>query len=1134
MGKISLDLSSIKAAGVYTIEIDNSVRSTTTTNAIRLCVGFSNKGPFNRPVFLQKDSDRTTIYGDIDTKLEHKGCFFNRMLRTLLSAGPTLALNLLKVDDTFDGPDQVNYTALSLNAGAANPKVMSKKGYGEYDYLDKTIDATVYNISEGDSIPFVGTTPYSSLYNRSRFWTPDKELLTAAVARGLGNVDYSTGSGTYEHCNLLNFANVGTEEFSLLVFKPENVAGYNVTAESWYGGKQNIPFGWIRPGDYISDYFIHVICVKGNWTNYSVLSQDPIWKAYFDNKGVIKEKINNFISAEGIIILGSWSGIIIPDFVNKQGENISIERKINASTERTGLLMSFNEDAAHVLTYDYTGVDVDGADEDAMSTSIGAWGYDIDGDNEIAEGGESPYIVDMVGHEVFRNNSDITANEYGYLNVSECYQIPADAVFAGDKPNPVNKILVCIKEDKNIDNTSSSDDALVNLVNGVNSYQPGIYLPFDFVKVGSNGNISTHPTVNDVVETCINNKIFYIVDKDNVLLSKPFTVTVNDNTVLSNGDDLNVCVCITIQGIKYYISINIKVGASGSITIKMGTDIEIVNIVNALPVTDDKNSDSKGLYPICYLVAPINFEAAKSVTGVNFLSYNYVYDEAKVQNESNKRNIPNLTVNNVHYFNDLNLWTNEVPISSETLNMFIITNSTEWLDDCVKVNDLVQNITYENNVGETAKYNIIPGLAKVIKKQFIPVNDGKITWKGKAYEYRGATSQAKNGATGFYLLTATEPVLINNNTIVRQLPLSDDLISHSLRFIPMKGLKLTSRHRPGYTVDGQLNVEAGIEKIYSVIEDEGIKRGLCNPSMVNYRYIIDSMSYGINSELGGKMHLSKLAADRGKSTAVLNMPSAKQFAVSSDPYFCDSYVTGTNIRPAMNTKYIAEGGNTEMGSSKIFSLPSEDNGAKYAAAFFPNLLYKENGRTISVPPAADVANVLYRKFTGVNNPYAICANQSGIITNRYLDDVEYNADVTDREYLEPFGVNTIIKDGKQIMIYGNQTCYQSVKSDFNKLHVRENLNTMEIECHEILKKYNFLFNTPATRAAIVQMLTPVLSTMQTSGALAAYEIICDESNNTPDIIEGDFGVVDIAVWMNHGMEKIVQRITVNRYASSND
>ena len=114
------------------------------------------------------------------------------------------------------------------------------------------------------------------------------------------------------------------------------------------------------------------------------------------------------------------------------------------------------------------------------------------------------------------------------------------------------------------------------------------------------------------------------------------------------------------------------------------------------------------------------------------------------------------------------------------------------------------------------------------------------------------------------------------------------------------------------------------------------------------------------------------------------------------------------------------------------------------------------------------------------------------------------------------------------MIYGNQTAYQAMKSDFNKLHVRENLNTAEIECERVLKKYNFLYNTPAVRANIVQQLTPILSAMQISGALVRYEIICDETNNTPDVIEADACVVEVNLWMNHGMEKIIQKFTLQR------
>lgn len=512
-------------------------------------------------------------------------------------------------------------------------------------------------------------------------------------------------------------------------------------------------------------------------------------------------------------------------------------------------------------------------------------------------------------------------------------------------------------------------------------------------------------------------------------------------------------------------------------------------------------------------------KTAKGVNGINFLSYNYIKGDNNGILE---------TITSAKYFSDSSLWDGEMPISTDTKNMFIIFNAEEWSDSKIKLGDYVKNITYNNNEGETEEYQLIPGLTKVIKKQFITINNGEITYQGNKYAFNDEYSDVINNKKGFYLITCTSPVLIEDDTVERQLPISDDRISGSLRFIPMKGLTITSKHRPGYDANGNLNIEEGIEKVYSVLNDEGIKRGLMNPAMVDYRYIIDSMSYGLGPELGGKVWLSRTAQERGKCTAILNLPSAKQFAVSSNPYFCDTYNLGAEARPSMNTKYIPEGGNTEMGSSVIFSLPSEEDGAKFTACFWPHLVYQENGKEIVVPPAADVANVLNRKFNGINDPYAISANQNGILSNRYLKGLEFLADLTDREYLEPFGVNTIIKDQGSIMIYGNQTAYQAMKSDFNKLHVRENLNTAEIECEKVLKKYNFLYNTPAVRANIVQQLTPVLSSMQISGALVKYEIICDETNNTAEVIEADTCVVELNLWMNHGMERIVQKFTLQR------
>lgn len=619
---------------------------------------------------------------------------------------------------------------------------------------------------------------------------------------------------------------------------------------------------------------------------------------------------------------------------------------------------------------------------------------------------------------------------------------------------------------------------------------------------------------------------------ENILKTPDSSMLLTDATVKSLVN--NICYELTSNG-------TLNSGRQFKLDVSLNAPIDLDVTFNTIPAEVTfilDNSTFKLTYNVNYKVEKVNNASvafidsvdspefyclssetpASRVNGINFLSYNYIHTE-------NDGVIENIS--SAKYFSDQTLWQDECPVSDDTKNMFILTDPKMFDDKFIKLGDYLKNITYNNESGKTEEYQLIPGLTKVIRKQFVQVNNGEITYQGHSFKYNSVAVDYK-GNYGFYLISCTSPVLIENGVVTRQLPISDDRISESLRFIPMKGLTLTSKHRPGYDANGNLNIEEGIDKVYKVLDDEGIKRGLMNDAMVNYRYIIDSMSYGLGAELGGKVWLSRTAMKRQKCTAILNLPSAKQFAVSSNPYFCDTYTPGAESRPSMNTKYIPEGGNTEMGSTVVFSLPSEEDGGKFTACFWPHLLYKENGREIIVPPAADVANVLNRKFNGLNDPYAICANQNGILSSRYLAGLEFLADKTDREYLEPFGVNTIIKDQGSIMIYGNQTAYQSMKSDFNKLHIRENLNTAEIECEKVLKKYNFLYNTPATRANIVQQLTPVLQAMQIAGALAKYDIICDETNNTPEVIEADTCVVEINLWMNHGMEKIVQVYTLQR------
>jgi hypothetical protein len=375
---------------------------------------------------------------------------------------------------------------------------------------------------------------------------------------------------------------------------------------------------------------------------------------------------------------------------------------------------------------------------------------------------------------------------------------------------------------------------------------------------------------------------------------------------------------------------------------------------------------------------------------------------------------------------------------------------------------------------------------------------------------------------------------IDSPTVITiQKPIDDPSIASCYKFIPLKGLKLTSRHLPGYDTNGTPNAEEGIEKIYEMLQDPGILRGLTNPEMINYRYVVDTMSYGLRPNMGGKVYLSRLAKKRGKTTAILSAPSITQFATSQNPYFCDVFISGVDPKPIFSTEYIPEGGNPDMPRSFRFTLPDEDNGSKFTGVFGPFLKYTENDKIALIPPAADISNSFVRKFLG-GDPYAIVANKNGIVSHPNLAGLEYQLDAQDRGYLEPFGYNSIIERTStgEVLIYANRTAYQTVKSDYNYLHVRELLNTIELQVEETLKNFVFDFNNPVTRLTIVNAITPILESIKDAGALINYELVMDESNNPPSVVDEGFAFIDIGVWITKGMEKIIQRITVYKTGGS--
>ena len=114
-------LAKIKSAGIYRFVWDKSIAPIQAADTLRLVVGYSEKGPFNTPVYIDNTADFKTIFGGISKKLEKKGVYFHRMALQALAGGPILALNLKKFGDetvkyaSFDTTDKEVGTASSAS-----------------------------------------------------------------------------------------------------------------------------------------------------------------------------------------------------------------------------------------------------------------------------------------------------------------------------------------------------------------------------------------------------------------------------------------------------------------------------------------------------------------------------------------------------------------------------------------------------------------------------------------------------------------------------------------------------------------------------------------------------------------------------------------------------------------------------------------------------------------------------------------------------------------------------------------------------------------------------------------------------------------------------------------------------------
>ena len=123
----------------------------------------------------------------------------------------------------------------------------------------------------------------------------------------------------------------------------------------------------------------------------------------------------------------------------------------------------------------------------------------------------------------------------------------------------------------------------------------------------------------------------------------------------------------------------------------------------------------------------------------------------------------------------------------------------------------------------------------------------------------------------------------------------------------------------------------------------------------------------------------------------------------------------------------------------------------------------------------------------------------------------YNPSQAQRDLIYPKRVNPIVaQGGNGIILFGDKTGL-SYSSAFDRINVRRLFLTIEEAIERAAKDQLFEFNDVITRSNFVNIAEPFLRDVKAKRGINDFVVICDETNNTPDIIDSNQFRADIFV-----------------------
>jgi phage tail sheath protein FI len=176
---------------------------------------------------------------------------------------------------------------------------------------------------------------------------------------------------------------------------------------------------------------------------------------------------------------------------------------------------------------------------------------------------------------------------------------------------------------------------------------------------------------------------------------------------------------------------------------------------------------------------------------------------------------------------------------------------------------------------------------------------------------------------------------------------------------------------------------------------------------------------------------------------------------------------------------------------------------------FKVMLDRYNDVLRYVPLNGDIAGLCARTETEQEAWYSPAGFSRGQI--RGVVKLAFEPRKAHRDELYKNQINPVVSfPGEGTVLFGDKTL-QSKPSAFDRINVRRLFIVLEKAIATAAKFLLFEFNDEFTRAQFRNMVVPFLRTIQSRRGITDFKVVCDDTNNTADVVDRNEFVGDIYI-----------------------